>query len=96
MTYYRHRSHIRRVPQAKADTLLLRFAAALLILAVVLAVRHYDPTLLESLRARLTANTGEVAEAFARFTDTIGEGEPVVEAWSVLTEDLAGLTADEQ
>jgi len=96
MTYYRNRSRSRRVSNAKPDTLPLRFAAALLIVAVVLVVRHYDPTLLEPLRARLNANTGEVAEAFARFTDTIGEGKAVAEAWSVLTEDLADLTAGEQ
>lgn len=90
MTHRRRTPH--RSPQ-HPDTLPRRFAIALAILAAVLLIRHYDPTLLEPLREPLTANTGAVAEAFARFSDTVGEGEPVVEAWAVLTEDLAALTA---
>ncbi len=79
-----------RPPQT--DTLPRRLVLALLLVAAVAALRYYDPALLEPLRARLTANTGAVAEAFARFTDTVGEGEPVVEAWAALTEDLSHLS----
>ena len=92
MTYRRY--HTSRQPTPRLDTLPLRFAAALLLVAVVLALRYYRPALLEPLREQLTANTGEVAEAFARFADTVGEGQPVVEAWAVLAEDLSGLTVD--
>ena len=48
MTYRRH--HTSRQPAPRPDTLPLRFAAALLLVAVVLALRYYRPALLEPLR----------------------------------------------
>lgn len=92
MTYRRYR---KKHCAENYDSLPLRFAAALLILAAVVAVRFHDPALLEPLRAQMTADTGAVAEAFARFTDTVGEGETVAEAWAVLTEDLSLLVSAE-
>lgn len=93
MTYYRkhYRRPVHTGSNAVSTSLPLRFAAALLLLAVVLLLRHQSPELLESLRNQLTANTGEIAQAFARFTDNLSDGEPVAEAWAVLTGELSSL-----
>ena len=85
MTYRRPK------PTAKPDTLSLRLVISLVMVAAAILVQRYDPELLQPIREMLTANTGEVAEAFAQFGDSLGEGEAVVNAWSELQYALKAL-----
>ena len=73
----------------RRSSLPLRLGLSLSLAALALAIHHWRPALLEPLRSQLLANTGEVAEAFALFTDAVGGGEPVVEAWGELRAGLA-------
>lgn len=82
-----HSYHSR--PQPPRSTLGLRLGVSLLLTVLTLAVQRWDPALLESVRTQVLANSGEVAEAFSRFTDSLSGGEPVVEAWAELRSDLA-------
>lgn len=84
----RMRHYNRRRPPVR-DTLGLRLGVSLLLTALALAVRHWDPALLEPVRTQLLADSGEVAEAFSRFTGALSGGAPAVEAWSALRSDLA-------
>ena len=90
------RSYTRHRKPEQRSTLTLRFGICLMLLALVFAVRRWEPALLEPLQEQLLSNTGEVAEAFARFTASLGDGEPVVEAWSALQEELSAVTAAQE
>lgn len=88
---------VRRRPGRQAlprSGLGLRLGLSLLLTAAALAARQYRPALLEQVRAQLLANTGEVAEAFARFTGALTEGESAVEAWAELRDDLSASWQD--
>jgi len=84
----RYHSHHSRTPQP-SGTLGLRLGVSLLLTLLTLAVQRRDPVLLQTVRTQVMANSGEVAEAFSRFTDSLSGGEPVVEAWAELRSDLA-------
>lgn len=86
---YHHRRSAGRHAPPRRDTLPLRLGVSLLLCALALAAQHWEPALLDPLREQLLANTGEFAEAFARFSDALGSGEPVAEAWAALRGDLA-------
>ena len=82
-----------RTPQRRSS-LPLRLGLSLSLAALALAIHHWQPALLEPLRNQLLANTGEVAEAFARFTGALTEGESAVEAWAELRDDLSASWQD--
>lgn len=88
---------VRRRPGRQAPPrsgLGLRLGLSLLLTAAALVARQYCPALLEPVRAQLLANTGEVAEAFARFTGALTEDESAVEAWAELRDDLSASWQD--
>lgn len=88
-------SHARRThTPPRRSSLPLRLGLSLALAALALAIHRWQPELLEPLCAQLLGSTGEVAEAFARFSSAVGSGEPVAEAWGELRAGLAEELAD--